>query len=101
MIKREVLEDTIFNTVKKSACHISPDVHSAFETAIKTEKQPISKKAFEDTLESLDRSIEREIPACGDTGWPLFFCKIGNNAEIEGGIMWLKLLTRLVDEARS
>jgi len=94
MIKRKVLEDAIFNTVKKSACHISPDVRVAFETAIKTEKQLISKKAFEDTLESLDRSIEREIPACGDTGWPLFFCKIGNNAEIEGGIMDLEEVSR-------
>jgi len=94
MIKRKILEDTIFNTIKKSACHISPDVHSAFEKAIKAEKQPISRKAFEDTLESLERSVEPEIPVCGDTGWPLFFCKIGNNAEIEGGIMGLEEVSR-------
>jgi len=94
MIKLKVLEDVIFDTVRKSSCHIPPDVRSAFKTAIINEKQPISKKAFEDTLKSLDRSIECGKPACGDTGWPLFFLKIGNDAEIEGGLMGLEEVSR-------
>ena len=90
MIKREVQEDAIFKTIKKSSCHISPDVYSAFERAIKAEKSALSKRAFEATLESLDRSIKYENLACPDTGWPLFFYKIGNDAEIEGGILGLE-----------
>jgi len=98
MIKREALEDAIFRTIKKSSCHISPDVYSAFERAIKAEKYAVSKRAFEDTLESLTLSIKRENPACGDTGWPLFFCKIGNDAEVEGGIMGLEEVSRRMVE---
>jgi len=94
MITQKVLEDAIFKTIKKSACHISPDVYSAFERAIKAEKSALSKRAFEATLESLDRSIRYENLACPDTGWPLFFCKIGNDAKIEGGMLELEEVSR-------
>jgi L(+)-tartrate dehydratase alpha subunit len=87
MIIREVMQEAIFRTIKKSSCHISPDVHTAFEKAIQREQAPISRRAFEDTLKSLDLSIERECLACPDTGWPLFFCKMGNEAQLEGGIL--------------
>ena len=87
MIRQAVLEEAILKTVKKSSCRIPPDVHLAFERAIEAEREPVSRRAFEATLESLDCSIRQENLACPDTGWPLFFCKIGNNTEIEGGIL--------------
>ena len=100
MITREILEDVIFSTIKKSSCHIPPDVYSAFERAIIAENQPISKIALEKTLRSLQCSIEKENPACADTGWPLFFCKIGNDARIEGGMVELETAAkRMVEKA--
>ena len=100
MIIQSILEDAIFRTIKKSSTHISPDIHSAFERAIKAEKSQVSRRAFESTLESLDRSIEYENCACPDTGWPLFFCKIGNDAKIEGGIVELEEISkRMVEKA--
>jgi tartrate/fumarate subfamily iron-sulfur-dependent hydro-lyase alpha chain len=94
MITRDVLQEAIFKTIKKGSCHISPDVHRAFEKAIEKEKSVVSKKAFEGTLKSLDLSIERECLACPDTGWPLFFCKVGNEVEMEGGILALEDISR-------
>ena len=94
MITREVMQEAIFRTIKKGSCHISPDVHRAFEKAIEKEKSVVSKKAFEGTLKSLDLSIERECLACPDTGWPLFFCKVGNEVEMEGGILALEDISR-------
>ena len=41
-------------------------------------------------------SIERECLACPDTGWPLFFCKVGNDVRIEGGILALEEITRKI-----
>lgn len=100
MITKKVLEDAIFKTIKKSSCRISPDIHSAFEGAVKAEKSPASKRAFEATLESLDRSIEYENLACPDTGWPLFFYKIGNDEKVEGGIIGLEEISkRMVERA--
>jgi tartrate/fumarate subfamily iron-sulfur-dependent hydro-lyase alpha chain len=87
MIKLDAIEDWTDITIQKSACCIPPDVHSALEKAAKTEKSPISKLALQNTLASLNRSIEIKVPACGDTGWPLFFCKIGSDVHIEGGLV--------------
>lgn len=100
MITKEVLEDTIFKTIKTSSCCISPDVHGAFEQAIGVEDATISKQAFEQTLQSLDLCGGRESLACPDTGWPLFFIKIGEDASIEGGINGLEdVATRMVVKA--
>ncbi len=94
MITREVMREAIFKTIKKGSCHISPDIHRAFEKAIAEEKSAVSKKAFEGTLKSLDVSIERECLACPDTGWPLFFCKVGGDVRLEGGIPALEEVSR-------
>ncbi len=100
MISKEVLEDVIFNTIKRSSCCISPDVHSAFEQAIRVEDAEISRRAFEETLLSLDLCGGRESLACPDTGWPLFFIKVGEEAKIEGGINGLEDIgTRMVVRA--
>ena len=87
MITRKVLEDAIFVTIKKSSCVIPPDVHSAFEKAIRSERSIISKRAFEATLASLDQSIKRQNLACPDTGWPLFFSGYSPKYG-KGGVYW-------------
>ena len=100
MITKKVMEEAIFRTIKKSSCQISPDVHNAFERAIKTERADRPKRAFESTLESLDQSAKLPNLLCPDTGWPLFFCKTGNDAKIEGGILGLeKIAKRMVARA--
>lgn len=96
MLNQETLENIIFETVKKAACHIPPDVQAAFEKAIAREKSAPSKRAFEATLESLMRSIKNETLACPDTGWPLFFFKIGNEVKIEGGVLALEDISKKV-----
>lgn len=94
MISAKILEKAVLATIKKGSCQIAPDIHDAFEKAIKNEKSSISKKAFVDTLKSLDLSKECESMACPDTGWPIFFFKIGNDSKIEGGITRLEEITR-------
>jgi len=98
MITRKAMERAIFKTIKKSSCNISPDVRSAFERAIQVEKSEVSKRAFSGTLESLDQSTEKGNCACPDTGWPLFFIKIGKDAIIEGGIIGLEEISKKMVE---
>lgn len=100
MIPQKVLEETIFATIKRSSCCISADVHQAFEKAIAKEEAPVSKKAFEQTLQSLDLCCGRESLACPDTGWPLFFIKLGEDVKVEGGMLGLEdIATRMVVKA--
>lgn len=94
MIKRDVLEEVIFKTIKRGSTYISDDVYEAFQKAVEREESSNSKDGFTSMLKSLEISREKENPACPDTGWPIFFCKIGNEAKIEGGIIALEEITR-------
>jgi L(+)-tartrate dehydratase alpha subunit len=94
MISRNVLEDAIFRTIKKGACHIPPDVYSAFQNALRTEHSALSRQALDATLQSLDKSMKLGTLACGDTGWPLFFWKVGDDAVVEGGITGLEEISK-------
>lgn len=98
MITQDFMAEAVFETIKKSSCHIPSDVHAAFKEAIWKERQPISRTSLENTLKSLECSIEKENPACADTGWPLFFCKIGNEAVIQGGILGLETIAKQMVE---
>jgi tartrate/fumarate subfamily iron-sulfur-dependent hydro-lyase alpha chain len=98
LIATEVLENAIFNTIKRSSCQISPDIHSAFERAISSEQTERAKRGFETTLQSLDQSAKLLNPLCPDTGWPLFFFKIGNDTTIEGGMLGLEEVARKMVE---
>lgn len=94
MISPKVLEEAIFQTIKRSSCDIPSDVYGAFEKAIVREEAPAPRRSLEKTLQSLNLSRERECLACPDTGWPLFFFKVGNEARIEGGFMVLEEISR-------
>jgi tartrate/fumarate subfamily iron-sulfur-dependent hydro-lyase alpha chain len=100
MITKEIMEAAIFETVTRSSCELSKDVHAAFESAIRSEKRQRAKEAFETTLQSMDQSAKVRNPLCPDTGWPLFFSKVGNEAKIEGGVLALEEVAKgMVEKA--
>ncbi len=94
MIPVKVYEDALFETIKRGATELSPDVKDAFVRAIERESSPDAKKGLEATLASMDRSAERGNPLCVDTGWPIFYFKVGNDCKLEGGFMELENATR-------
>lgn len=94
MIKREVYEKALFETIKRGATEISPDVHTAFVNAIERESNPDAKKGLTATLKSMEMSAVRENPLCVDTGWPIFYFKVGNQCELEGGFVELENAAR-------
>lgn len=94
MIKTDVYEQVLFETIKRGATEISTDVRIAFEKAIERETNKEAKKGLITTLESMDMSKKRENPLCVDTGWPIFYFKVGNNCELEGGFVELENAAR-------
>ena len=56
MIKTDIYEQVLFDTVKRGATEISPDVEQAFEKAIEKETKPDAKKGLISTLESMKMS---------------------------------------------
>lgn len=94
MILKEVYQEAIFNAIKKGSTIISPDVAAAFEKAIDKESRYAAKEGLQKTLDSIRLSTKLGNPACPDTGWPIFYFKIGNDCQLEGGMMALEEATR-------
>ena len=94
MIKTEIYEQVLFETIKRGATEISPDVKDAFIKAIDKESNPDAKNGLEATLKSMEMSKVRENPLCVDTGWPIFYFKVGNQCELEGGFVELENAAR-------
>ncbi len=94
MIKTEVYEQALFDIVKRGATEISPDVKEAFEAAISRESNPDAKKGLIATLQSMEKSAVLHNPLCVDTGWPIFYFKVGNQCVLEGGLMELENAAR-------
>ena len=94
LIRTELYENALFETIKRGATEISPDVRDAFIKAIEKEENQDAKKGLEATLKSMDMSKTRENPLCADTGWPIFYFKVGNNCRLEGGFVELENAAR-------
>lgn len=94
MIRTDVYEQVLFETVKRGATEISDDVRDAFVNAIDKESNPKAKSGLEATLKSMDMSAKRENPLCVDTGWPIFYFKVGNSCQLEGGFVELENAAR-------
>jgi len=94
VIKTDIYEQALFETIKRGATEISPDVRSAFEDAIARETNPDAKNGLVATLDSMDMSAVRKNPLCVDTGWPIFYFKVGNQCELEGGFVELENAAR-------
>lgn len=90
MIKKEIFRETLFDCVKRGSTTIATDVLQAFETAIQTETSETAREGLKHTYESIQLAKVRQNPACPDTGWPLFYFKVGNTCEIEGGFVALE-----------
>ena len=94
MIKTEHLEEVVFQTIVRGATVISRDVKAAFDAAIDRESSAAARTGLERTCQSILLSKDIKRPACPDTGWHIFYFKVGNECELEGGFMALEEATR-------
>ena len=94
MISREIYEDVIFQAIAKGSTTIAPDIRQGFEQAINRESRPAAKEGLQKTYDSILRSAELRNPACPDTGWPIFYFKVGNQCVLEGGFVELENAAR-------
>jgi len=90
MIKKTIIEEAAFQTIRRGATVIQDDVRNAFREAIEKETNEASKIGLTNTLKSIEMAEKADKPACPDTGWPIFYVKIGNEVELEGGMMALE-----------
>jgi fumarate hydratase subunit alpha len=85
MIPQELLENALFEVMKKAALLMPGDVRQALEQAAEDEDNPLAREHLRVTLENADLASRGRGLVCGDTGFPLYFIRIIGNPELEGG----------------
>ncbi len=80
MIKLETFKNAIYDTIVRATTTIAPDIDKAFRDAIEKEKEGLGKVALETTYQNVLYGVENHCLVCSDTGWPLFFIKLGEDA---------------------
>lgn len=94
MIKINTIEEAAFQTIRRGSTVIQEDVRNAFREAIEKETNGASRLGLQNTLKSIELAEKEDKPACPDTGWPIFYIKVGNEVEINGGMMALEEAVR-------
>lgn len=90
MINKKVLLEAILRVLSRSAVEIPEDVKAALEYCIKEEEKELAKIHLRKFLESINAAIRRGVPVCPDTGWPMFFVKLGDQVTVDGGYATLE-----------
>ncbi len=87
MIRLNVFRKAIYDTIERATTTIAPDIDQAFHEAIACEMPDgLPRMALEATYKSMTVGQENHCLLCSDTGWPLFFIKLGENVRLEGGL---------------
>lgn len=90
MISKGCLAEAMYEAVRLAATRMPPDVDRALRGALAGEREPVARAHLESCLENARLAAAGDGLVCGDTGFPLFFVKVGGRAEIEGGIPSLR-----------
>jgi fumarate hydratase subunit alpha len=61
------------------------DVYAALQAGRETEESPIGKAVFGQLIENADIARRDRVPICQDTGFAVFFVKLGQDVHLVGG----------------
>jgi fumarate hydratase subunit alpha len=76
----------IYQLILKSTCILPENMMNALEATYQQETAPLARVHMETTLRHMKLSKEKMIPLCGDTGFPIFFVRMGSELFVEGGV---------------
>ena len=76
----------IYQLILKATCVIPRNILNALEFAYQSEREWIPKIHMKTTIKHMKLSKKKMIPICGDTGFPVFFARLGSNIFIQGGV---------------
>jgi fumarate hydratase subunit alpha len=96
LVSRDVLYEIMYGALTQSASVLPPDVKRAMNMSLETEANEISRLHMKAFLENVQLAEEKGGFACSDTGWPLFYVRIGDNIRAEGGFSTIYEVAREV-----
>jgi L(+)-tartrate dehydratase alpha subunit len=85
MIMKTTLLSVMYEAMRLAATRLPPDVEAALVLARSEETDALTKLHLDTSLENARLAAAGEGLVCADTGFPLFFVKVGSQTSIEGG----------------
>lgn len=86
MIIEQQIEEVMYEAMRLAATRMPSDVRIALERALAEETEEVAKAHLVSCLKNAELSEAGQGLVCGDTGFPLYFVRIGTDVNIEGGI---------------
>jgi len=96
MLDSKFFVPLMYDLISKAVCILPENVMNALESVYQGETEPLAKVQMQTTLHHMKLSKEKMIPLCGDTGFPVFFVRMGPKLFIKDGI---PTLARAIEEA--
>ena len=97
-INKDILFELMYNSMVQACTVVPKDVKSALKKVLSIEQDELTKLHIISIFENLELCEKRKGLACADTGYPLYFIKIGNNVIFENGV---PIIYRVAKEAVS
>jgi len=86
MFTGETIESAMYEATRLAATRMPPDVEGALKKALAEETEPLAVEHLRSCLNNAELAKAGKGLVCGDTGFPLFFVKVGAGVAIAGGI---------------
>ena len=94
MITINLIQSTAETLMNKAAIEIPEDYLTGLKQAAETEDGDLSSFVLQAMLDNYEAAKEDRRAMCGDTGVPRWFVKLGNEAQVEGGMIALEAALR-------
>ena len=94
MISIDLIQKTAEDLMAKAAIEIPQDYLEGLQAAAQSEDGDLSSFVLQAMLDNYEVAKEDGRAMCGDTGVPRWFVKLGNEAQIEGGMIALEQALR-------
>ena len=94
MIGIDLIQSTAEALMDKAAIEIPQDYLDGLQRAAECEDGDLSSFVLKAMLENYEAAREDRRAMCGDTGVPRWFVKLGNEAQVEGGVVALETALR-------
>lgn len=100
IIGQRLLLEAFYKALVKAVVEVPGDIRDALLKALEVEGREVAMMHLRAFLENIDVAREKGVPVCADTGWPIFFLKIGDGVRLEGGLSSLyNIASRVVERA--
>ena len=83
-IHEQLLEDTIFELVKRASIELPDDVERVLQAGLAGEENPTAKAQFHAILSNCRMAREKQVGICQDTGLAMIYADLGLDCRLQG-----------------